>query len=60
MGLGKTFVSAGRSILSKKLEHYEIREEAVKWFKRSFLQRRQFVAYNNVKSELLSFKFDIP
>ena len=58
--LAKAFGSINGWFLLKKLEHYGIREEALKWFESYFLHMKQCVTYNNVKSDLLSVNFGVP
>ena len=60
LDLAKAFHSFDRAILLRKLEHYGVRQNSLKWFSSSFFNRLQYVSYNNCCSPLLPVKFGVP
>ena len=51
--LRKAFDTVNHEILLVKLEHYGIRDSMLKWFQSYLFDRKQFVTFNGVSSELL-------
>ena len=51
--LRKAFDTVNHEILLIKLEHYGIRDSMLKWFQSYLFDRKQFVTFNGVSSELL-------
>ena len=60
LDLTKTFDSLDRAILLRKLEHYGVRQNSLKWFLNYFSNQLQYVAYNSCCSPLLPVKFGVP
>ena len=56
----KVFDTVDHSILLLKLQHYGIRGTALNWFKSYLENRRQYVTYNNIKSEMQEVKCGVP
>ena len=44
----------------KKLEYYDIRETANKWFASYLSKRNQFVSLNSYKSNLVDVEYGVP
>ena len=47
-------------ILLKKLEYYGIRGMVLEWFKSYLYQRRQYVEYKGVQSEIKHTEYGVP
>ena len=60
LDLAKAFDSLDRAILLRKLEHYGVRQNSLKWFLNYFSNRLQYVSYNNCCSPLLPVNFGVP
>ncbi len=58
--LKKAFDTVNHKILLTKLEHYGIRDNLLKWFETYLTDRKQYVFYNGVSSELLSMSCGVP
>ena len=58
--LQKAFDTVNHDILINKLEHYDIRGEALAWFRFYLSERHQFVSVNGVNSELLKITCGVP
>ena len=58
--LPKAFDTVNHNILLMKLEHYGIRDSALRWFASYLNQRKQFVSINGVNSELRELSCGVP
>ena len=58
--LKKAFDTVNHKILLTKLEHYGIRGNILKWFESYLSNRKQFVFYNGVSSDIASFTCGVP
>ena len=58
--LAKTFDTINHKILLHKLEFYGVRGLALNWFKSYLTDRKQYVLYNNVKSQTLEITCGVP
>ena len=58
--LRKAFDTVNHEILLIKLEHYGIRDSMLKWFQSDLFDRKQFVTFNDVSSELLVNSCGVP
>ena len=58
--LRKAFDTVNHEILLIKLEHYGIRDSMLKWFQSYLFDRKQFVTFNGVSSELLVNSCGVP
>ena len=57
LDFAKAFDSLDRNVLFAKLEYYGIKGVALNWFKSYFSDRKQFVKYRGVESELLTTRY---
>ena len=60
LDLSKAFDTVNHEILLQKLNFYGIRDKALDWFKSYLCNRKQFVFYNNAKSELATINCGVP
>ena len=49
--LFKAFDTVNRNILLEKLKAYRIQSENLKWFRSSLSNRKQFISYDDFKTE---------
>ena len=56
----KAFDTVDHKILLAKLCHYGIRGSALDWFSSYLTNRKQFVTYNNERSELMNINCGVP
>ena len=56
LDLSKAFNMLDHRILTKKLEHYDIRGTCLTWFKSYLENRKQIVRYNKIKSDEMIIK----
>ena len=57
---GEAFDTVDHEILFAKLEHYGIRDVALKWIKSNFSCRQQFVQFNVACSTTQTIKCGVP
>ena len=60
LDLANAFDPLDRAILLRKLEHYGIRQNTLKWILNNFSNRLQYVSYNNCCFPLLPVKLRAP
>ena len=58
--LKKAFDTVNHKILLTKLEHYGIRGSLLKWFETYLTDRKQYVFFNGISSELASISCGVP
>ena len=58
--LTEVFDSLGRSLLLKKLEHFDITSFSLSLFSNYFFTRSQYVLYRNADSPMLSVDYGVP
>ena len=56
----KAFDTVNHKILFKKIEHYEVRGHAIKWFKSYLSERKQYTAVNNADSQINEISYGVP
>ena len=60
LDFSKAFDTVDHKILLAKLCHYGIRGSALDWFSSYLTNRKQFVTYNNERSELMNINYGVP
>ena len=60
LDFSKAFDTVDHKILLAKLCHYGIRGSALDWFSSYLTNRKQFVTYNNERSELMNINCGVP
>ena len=60
LDLSKAFDTINHGILLNKLEYYGIRGKVLVWFKSYLFQRRQYVEYKGVQSEIKHTEYGVP
>ena len=60
IALKKAFDTVNHKILLAKMEHYGVRGNILKWFESYLSNRKQFVFYNGVNSDVASFTCGVP
>ena len=56
----KAFDTVHNGILLQKLESYDVKDTALKWFDSYLTNRLQYVTYNNIKSDKGKVKCGVP
>ena len=60
LDLSKEFDTVNHNILLEKLKAYGIQSENLKWFRRYLSNRKQFILYDNFKTEVKIVKCGVP
>ena len=58
--LSKAFDTVNHNILVEKLKTYGIQSENLKWFRSYLSNRKQFISYNDLKTEMKIVKCGVP
>ena len=58
--LSKAFDTVNHNILLEKLKAYGIQPENLKWFRSYLSKRKQFISYNDLKTEMKIVKCGTP
>ena len=58
--LFKTFVTVNHNVLLEKLKAYGIHSKNLKWFRSYFSNRKQFISYDDSKTEMKNVKCGVP
>ena len=60
LDFSKAFDTVDHDILLKKLCHYGIRDNGLKWFQSNLSARKQYVTYNHTKSSIKIIRCGLP
>ena len=58
--LKKAFDTIDHSLLLKKLDHYGVRGVSNDWLRSYLSDRKQYVSFNSLKSDLMSISCGVP
>ena len=58
--LFKTFVTVNHNVLLEKLKAYGIHSKNLKWFRSYLSNRKQFISYDDSKTEMKNVKCGVP
>ncbi len=60
LDLSKAFVTLDHSILLAKMEYYGIRDNSLKLFQNYLTNRKQYVEFKDIKSDILEINTGVP